>query len=164
MKALVPALLLCLTSLASGAQDVTQPPAETRAVFTVQGVGVQIYACRQTATAYSWTLLAPRADLIDTATNLVVGTHTKGPTWTWSDKSAVTGTVLQQKPTPGNVSWLLLASHSVGEPGSLAGVIYVRRSDTQGGIPSATALCGAGNANALLEVPYRATYTFYTAN
>ncbi|MGI4756743.1 MAG: DUF3455 domain-containing protein [Janthinobacterium lividum] len=162
MKTLVPVLCFCVTSFASGLQDVTQPPPEAHVLHSALGVGVQVYICQASAADFRWTLLEPKADLVDAATKQVVGTHIKGPTWTWNDRSSVVGTVLQQRPSPGTVPWLLLAGHSVGSQGSLSDVAYIRRSDTQGGVPAATALCNADSAHTRLEVPYKATYTFYT--
>lgn len=152
--------LLPLLAIAAQAQDVTEPPATAKVRYTVLGVGLQIYACAEDG---KWTLQEPQADLIDTQTRQPVGKHTKGPTWTWSDGSIVTGKVLQQKPAADTIPWLLLEAHSSGATGALSNVTYVRRSDTQGGVPQPANICGAQNVGSTINVPYQATYTFYTA-
>lgn len=155
--------LLLAATLPMIGQDVTQPPANARRAYTVQGVGVQIYRCAQTDSHYSWTLQEPQAELVDVGSHTVVGTHGKGPTWTWRDGSAVIGMLLRQKPAPDatNIPWLLVKTTSTGTPGALENVSFVRRSDTQGGIAPGDG-CSEGTAKTLARIPYRATYTFYT--
>jgi hypothetical protein len=150
--------LLPLLAITAYAQDVTEPPKNVAARYTVVGVGLQIYACAEDGT---WALQEPRADLLDEKTKQPVGTHTKGPTWTWSDGSQVTGRVLKQRSSPVSIPWLLLEAKNAGANGALTGVSYVRRSDTQGGIPQPENVCGAQNVGSTISIPYQATYTFY---
>jgi hypothetical protein len=155
--------LVCLlesTANAAHAQDATQPPAGAAVRYTVVGLGLQIYACKADG---KWVLQEPKADLIDLQTKQAVGTHTKGPTWTWNDGSAVTGKVLQQQPSANTIPWLLLEAHAAGTAGALSDIAFVRRSDTQGGLPQAVNICGMNNVDSIISVPYQATYTFYTA-
>jgi hypothetical protein len=154
------AILLPLIAFAAEAQDNTQPPAGAQARYTVTGKGVQIYGCTAEG---KWVLQEPQADLVDQETKQSVGTHSKGPIWTWSDGSILLGQVLQQKPSPDSIPWLLLSVQSTGKKGALSDVAYVRRSDTQGGKVPVSVVCGANNIDELLRVPYAATYTFYTA-
>jgi hypothetical protein len=154
------ALVFLLIPLAAHAQDATQPPAGAQARYTVTGKGVQIYACTASG---KWVLQEPQADLIDPQTRDKVGTHSKGPIWTWSDGSILLGQVLQQQPSSTSIPWLLLSVQSTGKKGALSNIAYVRRSDTQGGTVPASAICGANDVDELLRVPYAATYTFYTA-
>ena len=160
MKILPIALACCFAAVASGAQDVTLPPAEAHARYTVDGVGVQIYVC---TASDKWVLQEPQADLLDPKTKSRVGTHSKGPIWTWSDGSILLGDVLHQQPSAGSIPWLLLSVQSTGKRGALTDIAYVRRSDTQGGVVPASITCGADDVDELLRVPYAATYTFYTA-
>src|ERR1700709_521738 len=101
MKALV---LLVFATLSAHAQDATLPPAGAQVRYTVNGVGVQIYACKATG---KWVLQEPQADLIDPKTKAHVGTHSKGPIWTWSDGSILLGEVLHQQPSATSIPWLL---------------------------------------------------------
>ena len=152
--------LLLLLAIGAHAQDVTEPPATAKVKYTVLGIGRQVYACGEDG---KWTLQEPQADLIDTQTHQPVGTHTKGPTWTWSDGSAITGKVLQQRLSADSIPWLLLQAQSSGGSGALSTIAFIRRSDTQGGVPQAANICGAQNVGSTINVPYQATYTFYTA-
>jgi hypothetical protein len=158
------AAIFALFFLPQAAADITAPPANTHAEITVTGKGTQVYKCAVQNNTYAWVFQEPNADLFDTVNNLPVGTHTAGPTWTWNDKSAITGKILQTSPSsdPAAIPWLLLEVHSIGGPGALAGIKYVRRSDTQAGVAPPQG-CDAQHLDNLLKVPYQATYTFYTA-
>jgi hypothetical protein len=143
--------------------DPTLPPADAHVKATVVGLGVQVYLCASQGSSYQWTLQMPEATLFDPATHQAVGTHGVGPTWTWKDGSAITGKVLEKRPSsnPANVPWLLVETHSTGAAdGMLADVTLVRRSDTQAGVPPTG--CDAVHQNNVVRVPYQATYTFYT--
>jgi hypothetical protein len=127
---------------------------------------VQIYRCTpQASGTFQWVFEAPEAKLLDPKTFEQVGMHTAGPTWHWSDGSEIVGKLIASAPShdPTNIAWLLLETHSTGEPaGVLANVVYVRRSNTQAGAAPAYG-CDAERQNNLIRVPYEATYTFYTA-
>jgi hypothetical protein len=149
--------------------DPTLPPANAHVKTTVVGLGVQVYICAPEkdgqTNSYQWTLQMPVAKLFDPATHQPVGTHSAGPTWTWTDGSSITGKVLEKRASanPVNAPWLLVATHSVGAAtGMLSDVTLVRRSDTQAGVP--TMACDAVHQNNVVRVPYQATYTFYTTS
>jgi hypothetical protein len=132
----------------------------------VQGVGVQIYHCAMQGGGFQWVFDSPEAKLFDAATDRQLGTHSAGPTWTWSDGSAITGKVLQKEASPDltAIPWLLLETKASGSTtGALTGIAFVRRSNTQAGI-APTIGCDATHVDNLLRVPYEATYTFYTKN
>jgi hypothetical protein len=161
--------LLGLSLLAThpgGAQNLNADatvPAHARAVLHVEGRGVQIYTCAQPGgVSYEWALKAPEAKLFD-ASSEEVGTHGAGPTWTWKDGSSITGKLLEKRASADalSVPWLLLAATRASDrPGALAGIAFVRRSETQGGVAPADG-CDASHAGATVRVPYTATYTFY---
>jgi hypothetical protein len=165
-------LSLALLALITSPQtpDLTLPPADAHVQTTVVGLGVQVYRCAAQPGAQSgsfkWTFEAPEATLFDPSTHQPMGTHSEGPTWTWNDGSAITGKVLQTRPSsdPANIPWLLLETHSTGAAaGKLAGVTLVRRSDTQAGAAPTTD-CDAQHRDNVVRVPYQATYTFYTTS
>ena len=147
------------------APDTTLPPSNAHVSLTAQGYGFQIYRCTpRPGGTFQWVFETPEATLLDPTTHQVVGKHSAGPVWSWNDGSAIAGQVLQTQPStdPANIPWLLLEAHSTGGPGALAGIAYVRRSDTQAGAAPAYG-CDAARAGNTLRVPYKATYTFYTA-
>lgn len=142
-------------------------PANAHVEYTVVGSGIQIYKCSPATAApgtLKWVFQEPQATLFDTLSKQPVGTHSAGPTWTWNDKSAVVGKLLQSTPSPdpASIPWLLLEAHSTGEPGALSNIKFVRRSDTQAGAAPATG-CDAQHQDNIIRVPYEATYTFYSA-
>jgi hypothetical protein len=143
-------------------QDATQPPASEHSVLTVQGRGVQIYTCAETAGHYQWTFVAPAARLFDG--DREVGTHGDGPVWHYEDGSSIHGQVVAKVASPdaGSVPWLLLKGVSPVGSGLLSKVEFIRRSDTQGGGAPATG-CDVQHAVELARVPYTATYSFYSS-
>ena len=158
-------LLPLVFALLPQAPDATLPPASAHVLYVTEGRGVQVYACTVQNGKFAWVFREPKADLFDTRTHQPVGTHTAGPTWTWNDGSEITGKLLKSVPSsdPANIPWLLLEAHSTGTAGALAPVAFVRRSDTQAGVPL-TSPCDAEHFNQVASVPYMATYTFYTTN
>ena len=159
------AALLALTPLPQMPQsvDATAAPSSVRIKLTAEGIGIQVYHCVANGGSFQWEFQEPQATLYDRVTHQPVGMHSAGPTWTWSDGSAVTGKVAQKQPSTdaANIPWLLLDATPSGETqGALTGVTMVRRSNTQGGVAPA-ASCNAQNLNVVLKVPYQATYEFY---
>ncbi len=162
------AVLFALFPLAqAAADDPTLPPAAAQLRFTARGRGVQIYQCVAQGDAYAWVLQAPEAILLDPKTGAQLGTHSAGPTWTWTDGSSITGKILQKQPAPdpASIPWLLLEAHAANQTiGALTDIAFVRRSDTAAGAaPSTGCDAKAAAESTTLRVPYAATYTFYTA-
>jgi hypothetical protein len=153
---------MTLLASAAGAQtDPTAPPAGMKAVLTLAGVGVQIYACKDSQNGPAWTFVAPQAKLIDDS-GAEAGSHGAGPTWMLKDGSSVKGQVVASKPSPDAIPWLLLKAAETHGPGALAEVKYIRRSETTGGKARTTG-CDAAHLGAMDRVDYKATYTFYAA-
>jgi hypothetical protein len=157
---------LLLFHAAPQTPDATQPPATAHVRYTVEAQGVQVYHCAAQGASFQWVFDAPEATLFDTTTHQPIGHHSAGPTWTWSDGSAITGKVVQKQasPDPAAIPWLLVETHDSGDKmGALTGIAFVRRSNTQAGAAPATG-CDAQHQDNVLRVPYEATYTFYSAN
>ncbi len=128
--------------------------------FHGYAVGVQIY----TWNGISWGASVPEAVLFDEDGN-IVATHYAGPTWEARDGSTVVGRrVPGVTVDPTAIPWLKLeaASNTAGPEGDkLAGVTFVQRSNTTGGLAPAAGTCGAANAGAVEEIPYTADYAFW---
>jgi hypothetical protein len=159
---------LCAVMISPAAAQNTQtsidPPAEQKAVLTVNGDGVQIYACKDAGSGAQWTLVAPDAKLLD-ASGKVIGTHGAGPFWKSVDGSLVKGQVVAKNnaPAAGDVAWLLLKASAHEGDGVMSKVEFIRRTDTHGGAAPATG-CDAGHLDATVRVAYTAMYTFYAAS
>jgi hypothetical protein len=138
-------------------------PAGARMVVEARGSGVQIYTCGAGANGgFAWTLQGPDAKLLD-ADGHTLGTHFAGPTWKLNDGSQVQGTVVasQQATQAGGVPWLLLRAKPGSATGQLADVAYIRRTETEGGLPDTAACQTSADAGKTVRVPYLAKYTFY---
>ena len=144
----------------------TTVPVGARLVLQVIGDGVQIYTCAAKNGAPAWTFQAPEANLLDPATQQVLGKHGAGPMWVWNDGSAVSGKVVRTQAAieAGSVPWLLLAATPLGDQkGILTSVIWVRRSETHGGL-APVGVCGTAQIFRAVCVAYSALYTFYSAD
>jgi len=154
----VVAAALCVAGSSAGAQSASlEPPAGSRLLLQVDGVGVQVYRCASGA----WTLFGPDAALFD-STGRQVGTHFKGPGWKLADGSEVHAKVASSHPAPdaGAVAWLLLAATDHLGAGTLALADYVTRTDTRGGAAPASG-CDAAHDGAEVRMRYSAVYRFY---
>ena len=85
--------------------------------------------------------------------------HYAGPTWEAPDGSKVVGKVLVNElaPKAGAIPWLLLSTESSGS-GVLAGVRFVQRVNTSGGLGPTGAFPTTGTER---RVDYTADYIFY---
>jgi Protein of unknown function (DUF3455) len=120
--------------------------------------GVQIYVCHAKGAANEWAFKAPEAKLVD-AEGRPFAKHYAGPSWEAPDGSKAVGKVLANEPAPkaDAIPWLLLSTESSG-PGELAGVRFVQRVNTSGGV-APSEMCPTIGAEQ--RVDYTADYVFY---
>jgi len=164
-----------LAALLAGASALATPPLPTdvpealrappgeRLVLVAHATGSQIYLCAKGADgAPQWTLKAPDAELRDDQGQLI-GHHSAGPSWKYSDGSEVTGKAAARVDSPdaASVPWLRVAAVSHAGNGLLAHVSTIQRLHTRGGQPPPAPQCDAGKAGAEVRVPYSADYYFY---
>jgi hypothetical protein len=141
-----------------GRADVPAPlavPADACLQVRARGWGEQIYTCA----AGAWVLKAPEANLLDDR-GRYLGNHFLGPTWQWRDGSKIRGVRLAQvaAPDPGHdIPWLLMSAVNADGDGELAGITYIQRLDTAGGVAPA----GVCTAGAEIRVSYAADYLFH---
>lgn len=140
-----------------------QPPAGQKVVLDVTGKGVQIYDCKPSATdpaVNAWTFREPAAVLYGHR-GRPVGIHFRGPTFESFDGSSVVGMLQASYTVPGGgaIAWLLLKAVSTQGDGVLAGVDYIQRLETRGGVAPAGACDPASDST--VAVPYQARYVFY---
>jgi Protein of unknown function (DUF3455) len=120
--------------------------------------GAQIYVCRAKGATNEWAFKAPDAKLVD-AEGRPFARHYAGPSWEAPDGSKVVGKVLANEPAPkaSAIPWLLLSAES-STSGALAGVHFVQRVNTSGGV-APTGSCPTAGAEQ--RVDYTADYIFY---
>jgi hypothetical protein len=131
-----------------------QVPSGNKLVAKFYAKGVQTYTC----TTGAWKLLEPAATLADRL-GRAVALHTRGPIWV----STVDGSAVEAAPVdgarnevPGAVPELLLKAKSTRGSGVFAGISYVQRLQTKGGL----APSGGCTEGAQTSVHYEALYTF----
>lgn len=131
-------------------------PAGNRRIAVMPGRGVQTYLCTNGAFGF----LQPDAILKNYGRAQVL--HSKGPVWTSvEDGSSVTATGVASSPVPNAIPQLLLKSNGANRgPGLLAGVTFIQRLNTTGGV-SPTGSCTDG---VTVSVPYTADYAFWVAS
>ena len=142
-------------------------PAGNVVALETTGVGVLNYECRNNVAAtgqMGWTLITPKADLID-RTGKTIGTYSGPPaTWTHNDGSTVIGTQMAIAPTTGgnNISVQLSRGAPGMNAGAMQGVTYIQRINTKGGQDLSKA-CGPADVGDKLTLPYQADYIFWKA-
>jgi len=143
------------------AEEPLSPPAGTKLLLEAGADGVQIYVCEPKDQAFAWAFDGPEATLFD-AEGRQVGTHSKGPTWTFADGTEITGEVAarQPSPQPGAIPWLLLKVKTHEGSGPLAGATAIRRIETKGGAQPAGG-CDSAHQGDAARMRYSATYQFY---
>jgi hypothetical protein len=154
-------LSLLFISFAAVAAETTLPdaiaaPGEAP-LLTAHATGTQIYECKAGNDGkLAWSFREPAATL--TADDKVVAHHYAGPTWEFTDGSAVVGKTAASAPgkTANDIAWLKLDVVSHRGSGTGSEVITVQRINTVGGV--ITGECDhAGSTRAM---PYSADYVF----
>ncbi len=136
-------------------------PAGYAPLLTVHAKGDQIYQCTVDKGGYSWVIQAPDAKLFDNQ-GKIVGNHSAGPLWEYKEGSRVVGKIVKKlavKPESA-ISWLLVEVVNNNQKGLLAGVKFINRINTQGGLPPASG-CDANHLGSERRAAYTADYVFY---
>ncbi|MFF3656755.1 DUF3455 domain-containing protein [Streptomyces olivochromogenes] len=131
-------------------------PDGNRLTGVFSAAGVQTYTCTDGA----WKLLEPAATLWarNDRSHRPVALHSRGPVWVSTvDGSAVNAAAIANSPKTGTIPELLLQSTATRGTGVFAGVSYVQRLNTHGGVAPTTACTGTDQ----ISVRYSATYAFY---
>jgi hypothetical protein len=131
-------------------------PDGNRLTGVFSAAGVQTYTCADGA----WKLLEPAATLWakNDRSHRPVALHSRGPVWVSTvDGSAVNAAAIANSPKTGTIPELLLQSTATRGTGVFAGVSYVQRLDTHGGVAPTTVCSGTDQ----ISVRYSATYDFY---
>ena len=147
--------------------DAIRVPAGHQVVLETTGVGVLNYECQTNVAAtgaVGWTLVSPKADLID-RTGKTVGSYSGPPaTWTHMDGSTVVGTQVAMSPVLGsnNIATQLSKGTSGMNPGVLQNISYIQRINTKGG-QDISKPCTQTELGNKLTLPYQADYIFWKA-
>lgn len=142
---------------------------------SLHAVGTQNYRCTETPgqagadPTFGWVFVAPVADLFNSC-GTKVGSHfavadsdPPAPEWKYEvDGSGVIGLRLAAAPVNGAIPELLLKEDGHRGAGVFAGVTFVQRLQTVGGLAPAVTECTAENVDEVVEVPYSAQYYFYS--
>lgn len=123
---------------------------------------VQIYTCKATNGTFAWATPYPDALLADDSGKLIVH-HYAGPTWEATDGSTVRSEVPLARhflaAHEDAIHWLELPAK--GTTGQFAGVTFIHRIDTTGGVLPGNSPCDAQHAGDAKRIEYGATYFFY---
>jgi Protein of unknown function (DUF3455) len=147
--------------------DAVKVPAGHRVVMETVGVGEITYECRakaataDTASAYEWVFVGPKAVLNDRS-GKKVGTYYGPPaTWESMDGSKLTGAQLAVAPAmAGSIPYQLVKANPAMGAGAMVGVSHIQRVATQGGVAPAMP-CGMASVGSKQVVNYQADYIFY---
>jgi len=133
-----------------------QTPDGTTLAAHAFATGVQIYRWNDT----SWVFVSPSAVLTtDAARTDMIAIHYSGPTWQSIGGDKVVASAANScKATPDAIPWLLLNATTVAANGPFAGVKYIQRLNTAGGLAPSTPGTKSGE---VASVAYTAEYFFY---
>lgn len=174
MKSVFPVIALCVVSLCASASawanvdnaalpEPVRVPAGHKMLMSATGVGELTYECREkkdAAGVFEWAFVGPVAKLY-AADKKEVGKYYAGPTWESTDGSKVTGKQVAVSPAaPGNIPLQLVKAEPTMGTGAMAGVSYIQRLNTKGGVAPTTA-CTSDTKGARQQVVYEADYVFY---
>ncbi|HEY8332884.1 MAG TPA: DUF3455 domain-containing protein [Tardiphaga sp.] len=153
-------LWLGLAASSAGAQtpipNSIAAPNETQ-IAKFHAEGAQVYECKAHSSGnLAWAFREPIATLM--ADGKTVGRHYAGPSWEYSDGSAVVGKVAGSAPgtTAKDIPWLKLDATAHRGNGILGGATTVQRINTVGGV--LTGQCST--VGAFQSEPYSADYVF----
>ena len=146
--------------------DAVKVPTGQKVALETVGVGEITYECREKQAAagqFEWAFVGPNAVLNDRAGKAVGKYYGPPATWEAMDSSKVTGTQLAIAPaTAGNIPLQLVKANPAMGQGAMAGVSYIQRVATQGGVAPASA-CGIDTKGKKEVVKYQADYIFWAA-
>ncbi len=160
-KAAAAMLVLAGSLVSATAAETSLPgaiaaPGET-VLLTLHAEGAQIYECKAGADGKpAWTFREPIATLLDDGKT--VGRHYAGPSWEYSDGSAVVGKVAGNAPgaAASDIPWLKLEVVSRRGSGVLTAATTVQRVHTSGGRLDGE----CDRLGAFQSAPYSADYVF----
>jgi hypothetical protein len=134
-------------------------PAGHEPTLQLSARGVQIFRCERLDKSLQWRFRLPDAELVD-AQGQPAGHHGANFSFEHRDGSRLLGSVVayDKSDSPDVLPRLLLSTKSYGK-GEFAGVTYVQRVNTHGGMPPPA--CDASQVNRLLRVDFSADFVFY---
>ncbi len=143
-----------------------QVPAGHKVALETAAAGDLTYQCRAkagTTDQFEWVFVGPKAGLKDRS-GKEAGTYFGPPaTWKSLDGTEVSGAQVAIAPaSAGNIPLQLVKLNPAKGDGSLKGMAYVQRVNTQGGVAPAD-VCDASKLSQSKVVTYKADYIFYKA-
>jgi hypothetical protein len=138
-------------------------PENHQAILQLAAHGAQVFRCEAQGDGhYAWAFRQPDAELRDML-GQPAGRHGASFSFESIDGSRLIGRVIEHDAAPagpqaGALPWLLIATDSFGD-GIFAGVDYVQRVNTLGGLPPPS--CIAAQDQQVLRVDFNADFVFY---
>lgn len=164
---LVPALLVACAMApkvdnAALPESIRVPAGQVQSGYTATSSGEITYECRakkDMLDQFEWAFVGPTAQLVDGSK--IVGKYYAGPTWESVDGSKITGKQVAVAPNMlGTIPLQLVKANPATGMGSMQGVSYVQRLNTQGGVAPSTP-CSNLQSGMRQTVSYQADYVFY---
>jgi Protein of unknown function (DUF3455) len=146
--------------------DAVKVPAGQKVTMETVGVGEITYECREKqamAGQFEWVFVGPDAVLNDRSGKQVGKYYGPPATWQSLDGSKLTGAQQAVAPSsPGNIPLQLVKANPATGQGAMAGVSYIQRVATRGGVAPAMA-CEATSKGRKEIVKYQADYIFWAS-
>lgn len=149
----------------AGLPAAVQVPAGHRVALETVGVGQITYECRARpgqAGGFEWVFVGPQADL-NSRGGQTLGRYFGPPaTWAALDGSAITGSQVAVAPAAaGSIPLQLVKANPATGAGAMAGMAYIQRVATQGGVAPSSGCDGADAVGRRQVVRYQADYIFW---
>ena len=135
------------------------PPTGAQEVLRLEASGEQIFRCARDTQGWFWHFEAPNAYLFEPVKNQAVAKHGYHFSFVHNDGSKLVTRIIRYRPQTANLKEALFAVTKSASAGAFAGVKYVQRLNTHGGLP--TQKCTEAKKGQILRVPFEAQFVFY---
>ncbi len=145
--------------------DAVKVPAGHKVALETVGSGHITYECRakKDAAGFEWVFVGPDAKLMARDGKQIGKYYGPPATWESADGSKITGAQVAVAPAVvGSIPLQLVKANPATGAGAMAGVSYIQRVDTRGGVAPAKA-CDAGMVSVKEIVNYQSGYIFWKA-
>ena len=135
------------------------PPTGAQEVLRLEASGEQIFRCARDTQGWFWHFEAPNAYLFEPVKNQAVAKHGYHFSFVHNDGSKLVTRIIRYRPQTAKLTEALFAVTESASAGAFAGVKYVQRLNTHGGLP--TQKCTEAKKGQILRVPFEAQFVFY---
>lgn len=161
IRLLIGALSACLLASCTTIEPEPSiaPPQGSTEVLRLDASGEQIFRCTRDSKGWFWHFESPNAYLFEPVHNQAVAKHGFHFSFVHNDGSKLVTRIIRYRPKKDALSEALFSVTEPALSGQFAGVRFVQRINTLGGLPDKR--CTEARQGELLHVPFQAQFVFY---